>query len=293
MPEKLTTVVLKIGDNDPDDSYSRVAYEKGFALLHALERRVGTAEFESFFKEYVSHFAGRTLTTDDFKEFCLRHFQANSKISSFDWDVWLYRPGMPEELPELDQSMAKACLQLAHLWIEADRDDQTLLPINNTTTGNVKIDTWSSPEIVCFLDSIIAAAGNTGPLKQSTIHSMNGLYHFGESRNAEILFRFCILAIASEYPDILPVVIRFITTQGRMKFVRPLYRALHKSKMGRQLAIDTFLSNAAFYHPIAAKMIASDLKVRNTESSTSVQKSPAWVGAALCAAVIAVIILSF
>ena len=61
--------------------------------------------------------------------------------------------------------------------------------------------------------------------------------------------------------SILPVTIRFITTQGRMKFVRPLYRVLFQSNMGKELAKQIFLEHHTFYHPIAAKMIASDLSV--------------------------------
>ena len=44
-----------------------------------------------------------------------------------------------------------------------------------------------------------------------------------------------------------------------MKFVRPLYRSLGNSKMGRQLAIKTFQENETMYHPIARKMVKSDL----------------------------------
>jgi len=44
-----------------------------------------------------------------------------------------------------------------------------------------------------------------------------------------------------------------------MKFVRPLYRALFASRMGKKLAVDTFLQSADFYHPICAKMVAGDL----------------------------------
>jgi Leukotriene A4 hydrolase, C-terminal len=39
---------------------------------------------------------------------------------------------------------------------------------------------------------------------------------------------------------IVPEVVAFVTSQGRMKYVRPLYRALIQSKNGKQAAIDTF-----------------------------------------------------
>ncbi len=53
----------------------------------------------------------------------------------------------------------------------------------------------------------------------------------------------------------------FLKEQGRMKYLRPLYRALFKSKIGKELALKTFQEARAGYHPIAAKMVASDLKV--------------------------------
>ena len=44
-----------------------------------------------------------------------------------------------------------------------------------------------------------------------------------------------------------------------MKYLRPLYRALYRSKIGREIALRTFEVARPTYHPIAAKMVASDL----------------------------------
>ncbi len=38
------------------------------------------------------------------------------------------------------------------------------------------------------------------------------------------------------------------------RYLRPLYRALFKSEMGRQAALDTFKACADSYHPIARKV---------------------------------------
>lgn len=46
-----------------------------------------------------------------------------------------------------------------------------------------------------------------------------------------------------------------------MKYLRPLYRALHQHEVGRALAYETFSLARNSYHPIAAKMVASDLGV--------------------------------
>jgi leukotriene-A4 hydrolase len=68
------------------------------------------------------------------------------------------------------------------------------------------------------------------------------------------------LCINAEDPAVLPGVVDLLSSQGRMKYLRPLYRALYRSKMGRQAALDTFGAVKGKYHPIAAKMVAADLQ---------------------------------
>ncbi|PKY39774.1 leukotriene A4 hydrolase N-terminal domain-containing protein [Rhizophagus irregularis] len=66
----------------------------------------------------------------------------------------------------------------------------------------------------------------------------------------------CLLA---EYEPMFPHVVKFVTQQGRMKYVRPLYRMLKNTKKGSDLAKKTFTENKSFYHPIAATMIEKDI----------------------------------
>lgn len=233
---------------------------QGFTLLLYLERLVGTPEFEKFFQAYIARFASKTLTSTDFKDFFLGHFKENSNTKEIEWDTWFYAEGMPPVLPTLDQSMAKASTDLAALWFGVDSGKKTP-PSTNT------ISTWSSGQVTCFLDTLQDMTDDN-PVQISTLETINALYHLAESQNAEILFRYCKLAIASEDKSVIPIVVRFITSQGRMKYVRPLYRSLYHSKIGKDIAIDTFLQHKDTYHPIAAKMIAIDLKVAMEKTSS-------------------------
>jgi leukotriene-A4 hydrolase len=253
MPPEATSLVLNIGDADPDDSYSTVAYEKGFTFLLYLERLVGTPKYETFFKAYIKRFSTKTLTSEDFRDFFMEQFNDNESVKEIDWDTWLYGQGMPPVLPPLDQSMARASTDMASVWVAVDRYEKP-------PPAKDEMKSWSSLQIVCFLDALQVET-SSNPLQVSTLGAMNGLYHFADSKNSEILFRYCQLAIASEDSSILPIAIRFITSQGRMKFVRPLYKSLYRSDFGKDLAVKTFLNNQDFYHPIATKMIAADLQV--------------------------------
>jgi leukotriene-A4 hydrolase len=182
MPTQYQSLVLPIGDNDPDDAYSSVAYEKGFNFLYSLEKRVGKASFESFFQAYVKSFASKTLTSEDFKDFFLEHFKGNSAVAGIQWDKWFYEPGMPPEVPTFDRTLSEASEKLAEEWVDVD---QKFAPEPKTD-----IKGWTSPQITCFLDSLQARTASK-PLKLSTLKAMDDQYNFSQSQNAEILFRFC------------------------------------------------------------------------------------------------------
>jgi leukotriene-A4 hydrolase len=69
------------------------------------------------------------------------------------------------------------------------------------------------------------------------------------------------LCIAAEDEAALEDALAFSREQGRMKFVRPLYKALYRSKVGKEAALEQFKKVRATYHPIAQKMVASDLEL--------------------------------
>jgi len=254
MPEGYTKLIPDLGDGDPDDAFSSIPYEKGFNLLYSLERMVGKDKFGEFTKAYFQKFKFGVITSEKFKDFFESYFEGVVDVSSFDWNKWWHEPGMPEE-PAFDRTLSAECEELAKAWVSLDESKQVKTPDTN-------ISEWSTAQTVTFLDALTSLCDDRNkPLSLTTIQIINDAYDMQQSKNSEILHRFCMLAVAAGDKEIIPTVIRFITTQGRMKFVRPLYRALYKSEMGKEIAVTTFLANREFYHPIAAKMVATDMSV--------------------------------
>jgi len=261
LDKSLTSLYLALGDGDPDESYSSVPYEKGFHLLYTLERMVGEEVFLELVTAYLQKFAYGTITSEEFKEFCISFWQktrpdAYIKLKAFDWDSWIYDEGMPP-LPEFNKTLADAAESLAAAWVDFDDGKIFNPPIAN-------IDKWSSAQKLCFLDALLKLVQDerkegSKNLEISTLKLFDNAYGFQRSRNAEILFRYCMLAVQSEDQDVYPIVIHFVSSQGRMKYIRPLYRAMFASLSSRDIAVDTFLKNKEFYHPIATKLIAYDL----------------------------------
>ena len=104
------------------------------------------------------------------------------------------------------------------------------------------------------------ADGDALPI--DTLNKLDAAYKLSESKNAEIKFRWYKLAIAAEHDAVFDGVKNMLLSQGRMKFVRPLYRALYGSSKGKQLALDTFKANRQIYHGICSKMVAADLGLK-------------------------------
>lgn len=73
---------------------------------------------------------------------------------------------------------------------------------------------------------------------------------------------FVQLCIRQPFPDRYPAVESFLREQGRMKYIRPLYRDLFESGgAGRDFAIALFKEIGPKYHSIASKMVAKDLQL--------------------------------
>jgi hypothetical protein len=117
-------------------------------------------------------------------------------------------------------------------------------------------DVFSSNQKVMFLDKCLKQA----PWTSGMCEQMDRVYGLSTITNCEVKFRWQWLALQAKWEPIFPAVTHFITTMGRMKYVRPLYRALVKcGENGRDLARSTFLAHRDFYHPICVGMVAKDL----------------------------------
>lgn len=247
---------------DPDDAFSTIPYEKGFYFLYYLQELVGgAAKFEPFIKDYLKHFRFQAITTQDFKDYFLNYFKDCEAIKQIDWQTWLYAPGMPPVQNNYDTSLAQAAYDLALKWHTCD-----VMGMGGNVEGAsaADIEGWSSNQLGAFLEKLLEYRSLT-PAHKTTTRNMDKAYHLSDSRNAEVQCAWYKLCIGAEDDTVLPGVVDLLERQGRMKFLRPLYRALYRSKMGRQLALDTYEAKKDGYHPIARKMVAVDLQLVPSE----------------------------
>lgn len=246
------------GGVDPDEVFSKVPYEKGFWFLYYLQELVGGQDqFLPFLRAYLQRFRFSTLDSLQFKSFFLQHFAALDAVKQIDWDTWFYAPGLPPVSNVYDTSLADAAFELAKLWHTCD-----VMGIGSVDRpAGVKpsdVENWSSEQLCAFLDKLAEYRSMT-PLHRKVAEALAEVYGLYDMRNCEIRAAWYRLVIAAEDEAVLPHVTDMLRSQGRMKYLRPLYRALYRSKMGKELARTTFEEARASYHPIAQKMVAADL----------------------------------
>lgn len=120
------------------------------------------------------------------QEYFCEYFKSNKSIQDLDWDLWLYEPGMPPDVNKYDAGLAQAAFGLAQKW-HASNLLSALGPATKvpSSASPDDISGWSSTQKVAFLDKL-GELRSMQPLTPEATRQMEKLYHFDESKNAEI-----------------------------------------------------------------------------------------------------------
>uniref|UniRef100_A0A6Q2Y1B1 Leukotriene A(4) hydrolase n=1 Tax=Esox lucius TaxID=8010 RepID=A0A6Q2Y1B1_ESOLU len=254
----LTNLVPDLTDVDPDDSFSSVPYEKGFALLYHLEELMGGPEiFMGFVKSYIQRYAYSSVTTEEWKAYLFTYFKEKVDIlNNVDWTAWMYTPGMPPVKPQYDTTLADACIALCKRWLKATEGD-----LGCFSEADVK--TLSTHQLIEFLSLLLQEE----PLPLSHVKRMQEVYNLNSLQNSEIRFRWLRLCVRSKWEDAVVMALKMATEQGRMKFTRPLFREVYNFEKYREKAVCVFKARRAAMHPVTASLVAKDLKVDDSQST--------------------------
>ncbi|XP_045778042.1 leukotriene A-4 hydrolase [Maniola jurtina] len=240
-----TSLVVKLDGFSPDDAFSRVPYEKGSLFLRYLEDLVGGPnKFDPFMRSYLDKFQRQSIDTYQFKDYLLDYFKDSKEMSTVDWDIWLYKTGMPPVIPDYDTTRTKAVKQVV---------DKINVP--NSELAYHDVAGFSPHQIINLLQSLI----EQDPLPLEKLQNVGVVYKICTSKNSEIEFRWLRLCIRSKDKTKLEDAFAFVNNQGRMKYVRPLYRDLYAWEEVREKTIENFQKNEPFMMHVSAYMLKKDL----------------------------------
>uniref|UniRef100_A0A7I4YHZ2 Leuk-A4-hydro_C domain-containing protein n=1 Tax=Haemonchus contortus TaxID=6289 RepID=A0A7I4YHZ2_HAECO len=241
---------------DPDVAFSCVPYEKGSALLFYLEQKLGGSEiFEAYLRDYLTTFAHKAIDSHQWKKHLYEYFQDKTDIlNAVDFDAWFHAVGMPPEKPNYGQAMVIACEALFKQWIEADE-----VEVNNINT-----DSFKAMQPLQQIEFISQLWQHDPPLEHWKLTALDRAYGLNDSENSEIVFKWIRLCVKAKWEPIIDKALRFISSQGRLKFCRPVYRDLSAWPAAKTRARDQYIQTRSSMHPITAEMIAKDLHMRHS-----------------------------
>jgi leukotriene-A4 hydrolase len=230
-----TVLHIDLAGRDPDDGATEIPYEKGAALLKLLERTIGRERFDAYLRSYFDRHAFQPITTAQF----LADVRANllggdaALEQKLKLEEWLYKPGLPDNAPV----PASNALQL----VEA----QAKSFAGGAAASAIKADGWTTQEWQYFLSSL------PDQLTAPQMADLDRTFGLTKRGNSEVLFAWLRIAIRNRYQPGMPALERFLTTQGRRKFLRPLYEDLMKTDWGKAEARRIYERARPLYHSVA------------------------------------------
>jgi leukotriene A-4 hydrolase/aminopeptidase len=231
----LTRLRTELKGVDPDDAFSSVPYEKGSRFLALIERTAGRERFDRFIRDYIGRFRFTSITSEEFIAFLEEKLPgvAATVLS----DKWLYEPGMPANAPVFRSKRLEELTSLAEKWPAGVR------PSKEQVSG------WKPSEMLIYLQHL---PRELDPASCEWLDRNMGLTGRG---NYEILVEWLTIAAGSDYEPVFGRVREVLTRVGRMKYLRPLYKALGKHARTRVLAREIFKTAGPGYHGVARRVV--------------------------------------
>jgi aminopeptidase N len=216
---------------DPDDVYSQVPYEKGCLFVTLLEKTVGRETFDGFLKQYMDTFQFRSIDTEEFLEFLEQKLPGLA--DSVHARQWIYEPGVPSNEPKAESKRLSELSTLAEGWKDGARPDVD------------KARNWPVAEWLVYLGKLPKDIGVDG------CRWLDENFELTASGNSEILCKWLVMAIENGYEPVYEKSRSFLGSIGRMKYLKPMYKALHENPKSEKLALEIYREHEGMYHPIA------------------------------------------
>jgi leukotriene A-4 hydrolase/aminopeptidase len=236
-----TRLKLNLGDRNPDDGMTDIAYEKGYLFLRSLEETVGRERFDQFLRNYFDENAFKTMTTEQFVEYLDDNLLSELEVKP-DIDSWIYEAGLPAEYPHPESTLFDKVDSVRLAWQSGEVAAKDL-----STTD------WSTHEWLHFLRGL-------RELNKDKMAELDATFDFTNSGNSEIAAEWFELAIKNDYKTAYPKMEEFLIRVGRRKFLKPLYVELAKDTEDLEWARKVYAKARPNYHSVSTETIDKILK---------------------------------
>jgi aminopeptidase N len=257
-----TVLYIDLTGRDPDDGATVVPYDKGAAFLRLLEETVGREAFDTWLRAYFDKFAFQSMTTSGFLDYLRATLIGTDgqREAALNVHEWLFEPGLPDNAPAIHSDAFARVEAQARAFAGGASAAALAIPggaRSGASDGRATAspsEGWSTQEWQHFLSSLPATLGT------SRLAELDKQFGFTSTGNSEILFAWLRIAIRNHYEPSIPALERFLTTQGRRKFVKPLFEDLLKTDWGRPVAERIYGKARPMYHPVTSRSVDEVMK---------------------------------
>ncbi len=238
LPENDQILAIDLRGRDPDDVFSNIPYEKGALFLRELETLIGRDAFDQFLLEYFEAFAFKSITTDQFIEYLDKTLLV-SHAQQLDRDrimSWIFEPGIPAGAPVPESNAFELIDKSRSAWLQGE-----------LAAADIDASAWTVHEWLYFLNNL------PQPLTEAQLDELDAAFQLTGSKNNEIAHSWLLMAIKHQYQPAYDRLYQYLTSIGRNKLVKPLYRELVKTPDGKAFAKRAFDVAKPGYHPLTIK----------------------------------------
>lgn len=223
------------GERGAEDYVSAIAYEKGALFLRTIERTIGRQRWDAYLRSYFDRHAFQPMTTERFlADFRNRLVRGDDALEqSLQLDTWVFEPGLPSNAQE---PRADGFEEVAHFAADFAAGG---------VPASAPWENWGTMQRQRYLQTL------PRELPRERLDALESSFALNSITNSEVLFDWLSLALRNRYEPALAPTESFLTSMGRGKFVRPLYRTMmDQGDWGQPHARRIYALARAGYHPI-------------------------------------------
>ncbi len=235
----LTKLRTDLSGVDPDEAFSSIPYEKGARFFALLERTTGRERFDRFIADYIARFRFTSITSETFVAFLDEKLPGLSR--EIHAEEWLYGTGLPKNAPAFHSARLSELKELGTSFASGPRPDRAALS------------RLTPAETLVFLQHV------PRPLPPGGVADLEAATGFLGQGNHELLVEGLTIAAASDWEPAFLRIRDVLSSVGRMKYLRPLYKALGASPRTRALARGIYVEARPRYHALSRRVVESAL----------------------------------
>jgi len=234
LDDSYSSLFPDIGDDDPENSFSAVPYEKGSQFMFYIESLLGETSMQAFLRAYITEFHGMAISSPQLKKFYEEWVTTNlpenatTIIEMTMWDTWIYEPGVAPVPLDLYTDAVEQGRNLAQQYVDlAGPSPETSTSVSRAFTSPPNyeqyFDFYGSQKLAFVQELSLMGEAVDVELLEFIDSDLN---ISSNEINPDAKNEWYVLGIKKGYQAVLDPAYKWTGEQGRSAYVRPVFSAL-------------------------------------------------------------------